>query len=345
MAFDRWTDGGLETDLDDVLLPGTLLCKGKYLIQSFLSAGGFGITYLARDSQGRDLVLKECFVPDFCRRSQGRVVPRSEAHRSNLKRAIASFLDEAQTISTLSHANIVRAYEAFEENDTAYVVLDFIKGHDLQEIIDDKKTSLSPAQLVGMAQRLISALSHVHGRGLLHCDVSPDNVCVASTGEPILIDFGSARRHVDGVGQPHVGFSMVKDGYSPPEFYTPNAACGPASDVYSLGATLYHAITGTVPVDGQTRLTALIEGMPDPLLPLRGRISGYSASLLASIDRAMSVSATVRFASAKDWLRALAQPAPEAPPKAPLDVLVLRNIIRPEVLPRLHLGADQQRTA
>jgi serine/threonine protein kinase len=338
MAFDRWTDGGLETDLDDVLLPGTLLCKGKYHIQSFLSAGGFGITYLARDSQGRDLILKECFVPDFCRRSQGRVVPRSEAHKSNLKRAVASFLDEAQTISTLSHANIVRAHEAFEENDTAYVVLDFIKGHDLQEIIDDKKTSLSPAQLVGMAQRLISALSHVHGRGLLHCDVSPDNFCVASNGEPILIDFGSARRHIDGVGQPHAGFSMVKDGYSPPEFYTPNAACGPYSDVYSLGATLYHAVTGVVPIDGQTRLTAMIDGKPDPLMPVRGRITGYPSAFLASIDRAMSVRAGVRFASAKDWLRALAQPAPEAPPKA-LDVLVLREVLRPaNPAPRLHLG-------
>lgn len=338
MAFDRWTDGGLETDLDDVLLPGTLLQNGKYHVQSFLSAGGFGVTYLARDNQGRDLVLKECFVPDFCRRSHGRVVPRSEAHKQNLRRAIASFLDEARTLSTLSHGNIVRAHEAFEANDTAYVVLDYIKGHDLQEIVDDKKASLSPAQLITVAQRLISALAHVHGRGLLHCDVSPDNVCLAQNGEPILIDFGSARRHIDGVGQPHAGFSMVKDGYSPPEFYMPNAACGPNSDVYSLGATLYHAVTGTAPVDAQSRLTALSDGRPDPLLPLRGRLTGFPSALLASIDRAMSVSAPMRFASAKDWLRALAQPAPPAAPKA-LDVLVLRDVLRPaNPAPRLHLG-------
>ena len=334
MAFDRWSDGGLVTDLEDVLLPGTLLRNGRYHIQSFLSAGGFGITYLARDTQGRDLVLKECFVPAFCRRSQGRVVPRSEAHKQNLRRAVASFVDEARILATLSHANIIRAHEAFEENDTAYVVLDYIKGHDLQEVFDGHKASLAPAQIMAIGQRLISALVHVHGRGLLHCDVSPDNVCLGGNGDPILIDFGSARRHIDGVGQPYAGFCMVKDGYSPPEFYTHNAECGPSSDLYSLGATLYQAVSGLVPVDAETRQTAQIDGRPDPLAPLRGRISGYPAAFLASVDRAMSVRPPARFASAKDWLRALAQPAPEAP----RDLPTLRPAVLPTA-PRLQLKA------
>ena len=343
MAFDRWSDVGMVVyDLEDVLLPGTLLQNGKYHVVSYLSAGGFGIAYLARNSDGRDVVLKECFVSEFCRRSGGRVIPRSEAHKHNMKRAITSFLDEAQTLATLSHSNIVQAHHAFEENDTAYVVLDYIKGHDLQEIVDDKKASLSPGQLVTIAQRLISALVHVHGRGLLHCDISPDNVCLGQNGEPVLIDFGSARHCVNGVGQPHAGFSMVKDGYSPPEFYTQNAPCGPSSDIYALGATLYHAVGGAAPVDGQTRQTALVDGQLDPLEPLRGRISGYPAGFLASIDRAMSVRASLRFASAKDWLRALAQPAPEAPG----DVLMLRPAPRPVVLHASpHLETDQKRKA
>jgi hypothetical protein len=311
MAFDRWSDGVPVSELEDVLLPGTLLKGGQYRIRSFLNAGGLGVAYLAQDRNLRDIVLKECFVPEFCRRSQGRVIPRSEAHRQNLRKVVTSFLDEATLLSGLSHPNVIRAHEAFEENDTAYVVLDFVKGRDLQETIDDPQARLAPADLVGIAQRLISALAHVHGRGLLHCDISPDNVCLGPRNEPVLIDFGSARPVVNGVALPHDGFSMVKDGYSPPEFYTATADRVLQSDVYALGATLHHAVSGVAPVDSQTRLTALVDGRADPLLPLRGRVAGFPAAFLASVDRAMAVDPGHRFASAKDWLRALAQPAPE----------------------------------
>jgi len=319
MAFYRWSDVEVLNDLEDVLLPGTSVRNGQYRVWSFLGCGGFANAYLATDSQNREVVLKECFVPEFCRRSQSRVVPRSEARKRNLDKVIQGFMDEATTLKTLSHPNIVQAHEAFLENGTAYVVLDYIQGHDLQQIVDEKRGSLAPELIVAMARRLISALAHIHDQGFLHCDIAPDNVILGRDGNPVLIDFGSARR--SNVGRAQDGFSMVKDGYSPPELYAKNAPRAPQADIYSLGATLYHSILGVVPPDSQTRRTAMIEGRPDPLKPLAGTVKGYPAGFLASIDRAMAVRTAARHWSAQDWLRALAEP----PLAGQVDPLRLRS--------------------
>lgn len=287
-------------------MPGTALLRGQYRIGTFLNSGGFGITYLAKDSLNRDVVLKECFVAAFCRRSHISVRARTESSKPHLQTVIRSFLDEAQTIASLSHPNIVRVHQVFEDNDTAYMSLDYIKGHDLLDIIDEKKASLTPRMIVSMARKLVSAVGHIHDRQLLHCDISPDNICVRSAdGEPILIDFGAARKSVGGVGQKHSGFSLVKDGYSPYELYSSDGTCGPWSDFYSLGATLYHAVSGAAPVDCQSRLSALVERRPDPLKPLAGQFEGYPPGFLESIDKAMSVKPADRHQSAQEWTRML----------------------------------------
>ncbi|MBA3908488.1 MAG: hypothetical protein C0524_01100 [Rhodobacter sp.] len=311
MAFDRMTDSAVDADWTDELLPGTTLLRGQYRIGKFLNSGGFGITYLAKDSLNRDVVLKECYVAAFCRRSQISVRARSESSKPHLQTVIRSFLNEAQTIASLSHPNIVQVHQVFEDNDTAYMALDYIKGYDLLEIIDEKKAPLTPQLIVAMARKLISAIGHIHDQQLLHCDISPDNVCVrTSDGEPILIDFGAARKSASGIGQKHSGFSQVKDGYSPYELYSTGGTCGPWSDIYSLGATLYHAVSGAAPVDCQSRLSAIVERRPDPLKPLAGRIRGYPPGFLESIDKAMRIKQAERHQSAQDWLGMLVAPRP-----------------------------------
>jgi len=308
MAFDKSSDCNPETNLDDVLLPGTSVFHGQFRVSGFLNSGGFGITYLAKDSLNRDVVLKECFVPTFCRRSQAAVVARSDASKAHLQKAILGFIAEAQTIATLSHPNIVRVHQVFQDNDTAYMALDHIKGHDLLEIIDEKKASLTPDQIVTMARKLISAVGHIHSHGLLHCDISPDNICLRADAEPVLIDFGSARKLVAGEGQKHTGFSMVKDGYSPPELYAAGDACGPFSDIYALGASLYHAVSGAAPVDCQSRISALGDGRPDPVKSLAGTVAGYPPGFLEGIDKAMSVQQSARHQSAQEWLLTFGRP-------------------------------------
>jgi serine/threonine protein kinase len=314
MAFDRQSGSQSETDCIDELLPGTSLMHGQYQVSRFLNSGGFGITYIARDALNRDVVLKECFVEAFCLRNQAKVLPRSDQARPHLQRAIASFGEEARILAMMNHPNIVRIHQLFSENGTSYMVLDYVTGHDLAEIVEEKKAILTPGQIVKIAERLISALSHIHDRQLVHCDVSPDNICVSPAGEPVLIDFGAARRVVDGVVQRHAGFSLVKDGYSPPELYQSNGICGAPSDIYSLAASLYYVITGRTPVDGETRLRALIADRPDPLITLAGVVPGYPPGFLATIDKAMAVEPSERFGTAKAWLRTMATP-PAAPAK------------------------------
>lgn len=315
MALDGVAQTAIETGHPEELPPGTWLCQGQYRIGSCLNSGGFGIAYLAEDSLGRDVVLKECFVPTFCSRNRTRVTARSDQSKVHLQSVMRGFVNEAHTLAGLSHPNIVRVHQLFEENDTAYMALDYIDGRDLLEVIEEDRARLWPDAIVVMARKLISALAHIHDRHLLHGDVSPDNICLRSDGEPVLIDFGSSRPFVPGAAQDPAGFSLVKDGYSPVELYT-NGVPGPWSDIYALGASLYHAVSGMAPVDAQSRQSAKAEGRPDPLLPLAGRYAGYPAGFLDSIDRAMAVDPGARHTSAHDWLQHLGQPRTIAPDRS-----------------------------
>jgi serine/threonine protein kinase len=322
MAFDT-SEPLAQSDFGDELLPGTTLFHGTYKITRFINSGGFGITYLAKDSLDRDVVIKECFSSTFCRRTQTKVRARSQGTREHMSRIVKSFLNEAQSLARLKHPNIVGVHQVFEDNDTAYMALDYIKGHDLLEIIDEKRADLSPDLIVRMAGKLIAAVGYIHDNGLLHCDISPDNIFVTQAGEPILIDFGAARRTAAGAAERYSGLSVVKDGYSPHELYTAGGNSGPWSDIYALAASLYNAITGAAPVNCQARLAALAEKRTDPLTPLAGSVGGYPHGFLESIDRAMAVMPVARFQTAADWLKAL--PQTEARPDR--KVVLVRRVV------------------
>ena len=216
MAFDTSETMATST-YGDELLPGTVLFHGQYRITRFINSGGFGITYLAKDSLDRDVVIKECFSSTFCRRSETRVRARSQSTRDHMARIVKSFLNEARALASLKHPNIVGVHQVFEDNDTAYMVLDYIRGHDLLEIIDEKKARLTPEQIVGIAAKLVSAIDYIHENGLLHRDISPDNIFITPEGEPILIDFGAARDYLDS-GNRSLSV-MLKPGYAPEEQY------------------------------------------------------------------------------------------------------------------------------
>jgi hypothetical protein len=310
MAFDT-SDTLTRSDYSDELLPGTSLFHGQYRITRFINSGGFGITYLAKDSLDRDVVIKECFSSTFCRRAESRVRARSLSTRDQMQRIVKSFLNEARSLAGLKHPNIVGVHQVFEDNDTAYMAMDYIRGHDLLEIVDEKKATLTPDQIVAITGKLVSALCYIHDSGLLHCDISPDNIFLTPEGEPILIDFGAARRRAAGETQKYSGLSVVKDGYSPHELYAAGGNQGPWSDIYALAASLYHAVTGKAPENCQVRLAAMAEKRQDPCRPVAGRVSGYPAGFLESIDRAMSVAPSARFQTARDWQHALPQPDPK----------------------------------
>ncbi len=289
-------------DLIDELQPGAKLLKGQYTITSYLNSGGFGITYLAKDSLDRDVVIKECFPSSVCRRSKVMVAARSRAHTAELRSVIQLFVREAHNLAKIVHPNIVSVHNVFEDNGTAYMALDYIDGMDLQQIIDGEGERPTPEQIVEITGKLIKAVGFIHENDMLHRDISPDNVLIDKKGEPILIDFGAAREKASQTNRAMSALRVVKDGYSPQEFYIAGSEQGPWSDLYALGATMYHLISDEAPVNGQARLGALAEDRPDPYQPLTGRFEGYPVGFLEAIDLVMNTLPKQRLQSSQEWL-------------------------------------------
>ena len=286
----------------DDLKPGSILLDGQYEILSFLNSGGFGITYLARDSVDRTVVVKECFPNALCRRSTSLVRARSRKHQGDFRGFVESFVAEAKSLARLVHPNIVGVHQVFEDNDTAYMAIDYIDGRDLHDILDSTDQAFTPDQIVAMLKKMLGAVEFIHQVGILHRDISPDNVLVDKSGNPILIDFGAASEQVARATRVLTGRRVIKEGYSPQEFYLSGAEQSPASDLYSLGATFHHVITGQVPPESQRRLARVAEGEADPYQPLAGRFPGYPPGFLEAIDKAVRVMPKDRIQSAGDWL-------------------------------------------
>ncbi len=297
----------------DELKPGTRLLHGQYVIERFLNAGGFGITYRARDSLDRTVVIKECFPGAFCRRSNTIVRARSRGHHAEFRAVVRLFMQEARNLARLTHPNIVGVHQVFEDNDTAYMAIDYIEGRDLLDIIEDGATGFTPAEIVSKLKKLLDAVGFVHARGMLHRDISPDNILIDRIGQPILIDFGAAREQAAKTSRLLSALRVVKDGYSPQEFYIAGSAQGPSSDLYALAATFHHLISGEAPPDSQRRLAAVAEAAEDPYLPLAGRIEGYPPGFLEALDKAASVLPRDRIASAGEWLAMIERGAVRAP--------------------------------
>ncbi len=286
----------------DELPPGAVLFHDQYRIDSTITCGGFGITYFATDHTGKAVVIKECFSGAHSRRLRKSVRPRSEGCQREMAKILKCFLKEARSLSTLNHPNVVRVHEVFQENDTAYMVLDRIQGDDLLNIIDDNRILRTPAWIMTLTIKMIAALAYVHDNDILHRDVSPDNIFINSEGEPVLIDFGAASWISDTGNEAKSALTVVKDGYSPHELYFAGGNVGRWSDIYSLAASLYHAITGEAPADSQTRIAARAAREPDPVIPLAGRFVGYPAGFLESIDKAMHLFPGERYQTAEHWL-------------------------------------------
>jgi len=287
---------------------GTLLHDGKFGILSQVGSGGFGITYLAKDNYlDRSVVIKECFPEAFCFRFGTQVSVNAPRLEAQYKMTVEMFMREARSIAKLRHPNVVTAHQVFEENGTAYMVLDLIEGRDLADIIESDEEDLSPRQVHEILVKVLDAMSVVHGNDLLHRDISPDNILLDRWGSPTLIDFGAAREEASKKTKAVSSMLVVKDGYSPHEFYISGTTHGPFSDLYALGATMYHLISGEAPADSQTRVAALTNNEADPCVPLVGRFPQYEEAFLAAIDLAMRLAPKERIQSAAEWMGLIEQ--------------------------------------
>ncbi|AXH00344.1 serine/threonine protein kinase (plasmid) [Deinococcus wulumuqiensis] len=242
------------------LPPGTSLQSGQYVLDRVLGQGGFGITYDARDTRlGMRVAVKELFVDGSTRRGLNVVPPLSQGAEV-FAATRRGFLEEAQVLARFNDPSIVRVLNYFEEHGTAYLVMEFLEGETLGEAIV-KRGPLPPLVAAQVADSVAHALEVVHAAGLLHRDIKPDNIFLHRTGRIVLIDFGSVRAFDSGKTVSHT--RLVTPGYAPLEQYSSAAKFGPYTDLYALGATLFHALTGQMP----PAATDLSLGTPLPPLP------------------------------------------------------------------------------
>lgn len=308
-------------DPTTVLPSGAELLRGQYRIEQSLGQGGFGLTYLAKDSLSRTVVIKECFPAQICKRVGTLVVPAQEDHAAFFEAVLTQFQAEAHRLAALDHPNIVSVHQTFAENGTAYTAMDFVEGEDLHDVVDHAPGRLTPEFLDRFFRQVLDALGYLHDRGVLHRDIAPDNILLNSDGEVTLIDFGAAYSKGDTAQGHDACMLAVKDGYSPPEFYSAEGAQGTFSDMYSMGALCHLILTGEAPPDAQVRLDMLSCGRMDPYVPLESMDFEIDIRLKVVIDRALSLDTKDRVKSVSEWFAIMDGPLPKSMPVFDLSVI------------------------
>ncbi|MFT5173243.1 MAG: serine/threonine protein kinase [Gammaproteobacteria bacterium] len=244
---------------------------------------------LAQDTNlNKHVAIKEYLPIELAvREGDSTVRPFTEDRRDQFVWGLTRFIEEARTLSALDHPNIVRVHSVFEENKTAYMVMAYEAGETLAELAKFGRID-SEAALLAIANPLIDALEHMHAVGFVHRDIKPANIVVRPDGNPVLLDFGSARLALG--GETRTLTSVVSAGYAPYEqYHGERGTQGPWTDLYGLGATLYAAINaGRGPLDAIVRGKARLEGTPDPMESAVSLGAGrYSQELLKAIDAAL----------------------------------------------------------
>ena len=296
---------------------GALLQGDKYKIEKVLGQGGFGITYQAiQEFLDRKVCIKEFFFKEYCERDEATsrvVVLGTQGSREMVERFREKFLKEAKTIFKLEHPNIIRIHDIFKENNTAYYVMDYIDGENLNEMVKSRG-ALPEAEAVDYVKQVAMALDFIHQRKVNHLDVKPANIMVShKDNKAILIDFGVSKQYDAQGEQTSTTPVAISHGYAPMEQYKQGGVStfSPQTDIYALGATLYKLLTGETPPQAMYLIKEKLPPLP----------STISKPVVEAIKKAMQVSKQKRPGCISDFLEILHSPStnePE-PPKKPND--------------------------
>lgn len=229
--------------------------NGRYRVCRSLGQGGFGITYLAADELlGQNIVIKEYFPAVLAgRATDGSVRIEQEEGREAFEEGRSRFLREARILTSLLDVpGVVKAWNYFQENQTAYLVMEYVQGISLRSWLE-QHGEVSFEEALRMLKPVVLALAGIHKKGLLHRDITPDNLMVGENGAVKLLDFGSARSYLREKDSEMTQTVLLKSGYAPPEQYDGKSVQGPWTDLYALCATMYEMITGCMPEDAIQR--------------------------------------------------------------------------------------------
>ena len=267
------------TPLTVVTLPVGTKLKGRYSVGKVLGQGGFGITYMGGDiTLSRPIAIKELF-PEGCIRNQTTVQPTRPDIQNEFVHIKQRFIEEARLLARLNHPGIVKVYDYFEENNTAYMVMELLKGKSLRQLIEEEGR-IEEQEALEYIIKVCEALSIVHNNGYLHRDIKPDNIFITEDGRIVLIDFGSAREFI--AGRTKTQTVILTPGYAPLEQYSLVAERGPYTDIYALSATLYHMLTGEVPADAPARQAGMKLRSPREVNPKISQI--VSDAVMAGLE-------------------------------------------------------------
>ena len=285
----------------------TLLQGNRYKIVRHISSGGFGNTYEGiHVMMGTRIAIKEFFVKDFCNRdADSHSVCVSNVSKTEFVGKLREkFVAEAKSLFSMRHPNIVKVHDVFEENGTAYYVMDYIEGPSLNDVVK-KRGKLPESEALRYIRQVANALQYVHSLNRLHLDVKPANIMIDGKGNAILIDFGTSKHYDDESGENTTTLlSINSKGYAPIEQTTMSfTSFSPATDIYSLGATLYKLLTGVTPPDAQMLIAEEEDVKPLPYnISQSTRAAVASAMQLKRKNRPQSINEFLALLDGEDTL-------------------------------------------
>ena len=291
------------------VLPTLSILFGRYLLGRTLGEGGFGITYIAKDlAEEKTVAIKEYFpvglaVRDAINGNMNLSCVTGGDKRKYYQHGLKSFAEEAKNMQRFrSLSGVVSVMDFFYENGTAYLVMEYIDGMSLKQYLRKKMKPLPENAVLSIMRPIMYALSNIHKVGMIHRDVSPENIMLAKDGRVVLIDFGAARNLTGAETQSLT--IILKQGYAPVEQYQTRGRQGPWSDVYAVCATMYRMLSGSVPAEAVERISK------DKVLPLylvtwNGRPLGISRRISDIIRKGLAVYPQNRYQNAQELLDAL----------------------------------------
>lgn len=278
---------------------GTVLGQGRYLVGKEISAGGFGIVYRVWDQTlGKMLAIKEYFPSAIATRVPGtrQVRVHSAKNSREYENGKNRFLSEARRVAKFqNNPNVVDVYDFFEENETAYMVMEFMDGMTYKQYIRSQGGKVSPQTASKVTLAVLDALAEVHKEKIIHRDINPNNIFICGDGRVKLYDFGAARLEATDMT------SILTPCYAPPEQYMTGGRQGPYTDLYSVGATMYFALTGVKPQESTDRV------QKDELKPPQELDNQIPEDMGNAVMRAMAVKEEIRFQSADQFKKALTE--------------------------------------
>lgn len=305
------------------LYPGVGLYNNRYVIGTCIGFGGFGITYKAWDNVLETVVaVKEYYPTGLVQRVPGKpqVIIYTGESKEEYMQGLERFLDEAKNMAKfVDNPNIVHVDAFFEGNNTAYLVMEYLPGMTLKSYLKSKGGRIGCEEVIPIADAVITALKEIHAGGIIHRDISPDNIMLCNDGRIKLLDFGAAR--FSDADQERTRSIILKPGFAPPEQYQAKSKQGPWTDIYALCATVYRAITGVLPDESVNRVIEDTVQSPIQIY------SDIPERISNTVMKGMSIYPEIRFSNVDELKKALDGEKKVMEPKKELRVRRMKRTI------------------